>query len=129
MASDEQLAGWGHPALIEQLAQRHAQRCREPSDDGDRRVARAAFDVADIGPVDTSLVGERFLAPAFAEAQGAQVLTEAVTDVHPGAETLASTIDLQTISGIVVDWGGRPRIGQRHLSSTGGSMTSLSERR
>lgn len=61
--------------------------------------------------MDPGLVGERFLAPAFGEAQPAQVLTEAVTDVHAGAETLASTIDLQTISDIVVDCGRSPRIG------------------
>ena len=56
-------------AAVEALAAaRHPERCGKPGHHGDRRVARAAFDVADIGPVDPGLVGERFLAPAIGEA-------------------------------------------------------------
>ena len=105
--------------LVQQVAHRHAERQCESRYDRDRRVARPAFDIADIGAVDTGLLGERFLAPAFGEAQAAQVLAKAVMDIHGSSETRLSTIDLQTIGDILVDFMRRRSGSHCHLSSTG----------
>lgn len=99
-------------ALLEQLPDRYAKRFGEPLDDRDCRVPRAALDITDVGPVDAGHVGERFLAPAVSFAQFAQVGAEAVPNVHGSPQTRLSTIDLQTIGDIHVDFG-RGRSGSR----------------
>ena len=52
--------GPGTP-LTEQISHRYTERISKPLDDRDRRIASAAFDVADIGAMKTRDVGERLL--------------------------------------------------------------------
>ena len=50
---------------VQQLAQLYVERFRELVDDHDRRVAGAAFKVADIRPMDLGMERKRLLRPAF----------------------------------------------------------------
>ena len=86
-------------------------------DDRDRRVARAALDVAHIGAVNAGTVGIILLAPALLEPETAQIGGEALTDVHVVLKSAMSTNDLQTMRDIPVD-----------LTATS-SMTSVTDRR
>lgn len=89
--------------LIQQHTYLHLQRLCELFHDGDRRVAGAALEIADVGPVDLRLEGEALLRQAFLLAKATQIAGEAVFDVHTGMSTRLSTIDLQTISDISLD--------------------------
>ena len=70
--------------------------------------------------MDAGFVGKCFLVPTLGFAQGAVFPTEALTDVHALLEARLSTINLQTISDIDVDFRPRPSGSRRHLSSTFG---------
>lgn len=48
--------------LFEQVRRGHFEFCSNGIDKLDRRIARSALKVADVGPVDADHVGERFLA-------------------------------------------------------------------
>lgn len=51
-------------------------------DDRNRRISAPALDVAHIGAMDPSAIGIVLLAPAFRLAEQANILTEALTDIH-----------------------------------------------
>jgi hypothetical protein len=53
----------GRRQLFEQFSRRHAQRPREPTDVPDAQVPLAALDLADHGPVKSSLMGKLLLRP------------------------------------------------------------------
>ena len=72
--------------------------------DGDCGIARATLDIADIGAVDTSFVGKGLLAQGLALAQAAHISTEALTNIHAALKATPSTMNLQTMSDIVVDF-------------------------
>ena len=55
--------------------------------------------------MDPSAVGIVFLTPALFHAQAANVLTEAQAYIHAELKTRLSSINLQTISDIGVDFG------------------------
>ncbi len=61
------------PTSDEQVAWRHPERPCQLLDDQDRGIARAAFDVADVGAMNAGLVRERLLAPALRLAKPSQV--------------------------------------------------------
>lgn len=69
----------------------------------DRWIARTALDVADIGPVDISLKGIFFLAPALGCTQALQIGTKDVAYIHLQCIARMSTINLQTISDKMLD--------------------------
>jgi len=106
--------------LFQKRRRRRSQRFSKPLQEHNRWVARATLDVADVVTVDAGFIGERFLAPPPGGAQAAKVHTEALTDVHGSPETRLSTMDLQTISDIGVDFRRRQSGRQFHLSPTGG---------
>ena len=60
--------------------------------------------------MDAGAVGIVFLAPAFALAQPANVLTKAGAYIHAELKTRLSPINLQTISDIGVDFGSNGRL-------------------
>lgn len=91
------------PVQIKQGADRHTQGFCKLVDDRDRGVAGAAFQIADIGPMDPGLAGELFLRPASGKAEPTQIGAEALDDVHEREITVLSTINLQTISDIPLD--------------------------
>lgn len=86
-------------------------------DQRDGRIARRPLKVTDIGPVDASAVGVIFLAPPALVTQAAKVGGKALADIHIRLKTPLSTIDLQTISDIPVDF------------FTPSSMTPVTDRR
>lgn len=90
--------------LFEQHPDPNAQRFRQLLDHGDGRVTRTPLDIADIGAVDAGTVGIIFLAPALLKSQATHVLTKALLDIHAGQPAILSTIDLQTISDIQLDF-------------------------
>lgn len=63
-----------------------------------RRIARTALNVADVGAVDPSLEGIVFLAPALGGAQALQVGAKDLANVHLSSIARLSTINLQTMS-------------------------------
>ena len=73
---------------VKQSSCRDREGDRELFQHGDRRVARAAFKVADIGTVDAGTVGIFFLAPAFLVTEAAQVCGKALTDIHIAGKPL-----------------------------------------
>jgi len=77
---------------------------RQPLHHGDRRVARASLEIADIGPVDPCAVGEIFLAPAPFIAKAAQIGSEALADIHCKDVPPMSPIRLQTMSDNRLDF-------------------------
>lgn len=82
----EQVPGVNRDAnLVQQRSNRHAKWHGKLLDDGDRRIARAAFDIADIGAVDAGLVRIALLAPALLGAKAAQVSSEALANIHARA--------------------------------------------
>ena len=68
-----------------------------------RWIARAALDVADIGPVDISLKGIFFLAPALGRTQALQIGAKDLAYIHLQCIARMSTINLQTISDKMLD--------------------------
>ena len=76
----------------------HAQRRSELDQHFNRRIARPALDVADVGAVDPRLEGIVFLAPALGGAQALQVGAKDLANVHLPSITRLSTINLQTMS-------------------------------
>lgn len=60
---------------IEQRSRSHAQRLRQLLKHLHRRISCSAFNIADIGAVKASLIGESLLTPALFLAQPAQVST------------------------------------------------------
>lgn len=94
---------WPVPVGIEQRADGHPKCDRQLVDNRDRRVARAAFQIADIGPMNPGLAGELFLRPASGKAEPTQIGAEALDDVHEREIAAMSTINLQTISDIPLD--------------------------
>jgi len=89
--------------LLEKLTRSHAKRSGELLDDRYRWVPGAAFDIRNIGAVDIRLMCKGFLAPPLFFSVSADVIAEALTDIHVRQETRMSPINLQTISDIVVD--------------------------
>lgn len=69
-----------------------------------RWIARTAFDVADISPVDISLKGIFFLAPALGRTQALQIGAKDLAYIHLQCIARMSTINLQTISDKMLDW-------------------------
>jgi len=51
--------------------------------DRNRRIARAAFKIADVGPMDAGSVSEFFLAQAMLMAAATQVRGKSLADIHP----------------------------------------------
>ncbi len=80
---------------------RHPKRGRERFDNLDRRVARGAFQITDIGAVHARLVSKSLLAERSCLTEAAQVCRKAVLDVHAPRQARLSTINLQTMSDIV----------------------------
>ena len=91
---------WRSGCLVEQLAGPHAERLRQLFDEEDRRIARTALEIADIGAVNASAIGVFLLAPALGVPETAQVCGKALADIHKREQTLVSLIVLQTISDI-----------------------------
>ena len=85
---------------IQQFTQLYVQCRRQPVDDGDRGIARATFQVADIGAVNIRAERKLFLRPAFLLAQATKIMGKALRDIHGGTVPFMSTINLQTISDI-----------------------------
>ena len=69
---------------IQQVAQGDAEGAGQAIDHLDRRVSRPTFQIADVGAVDTGLVGEALLAQALGATEFLQVFGEAAADIfHP----------------------------------------------
>ncbi len=69
-------------SLVEQGARPYLQRLRQAIDDLDRRIASAAFDIADVGPVHPGLERKLFLRPPVLTAESSQILRKALAYVH-----------------------------------------------
>ena len=82
----------------DQISWLHAKRRSQLDQHLDRRVARPAFNVADVGAVDPSLEGKVFLAPALGCAQALEIGAKDLANVHAPSIARLSTINLQTIS-------------------------------
>lgn len=81
-------------------ADRHAKRFRQRVGHSDRRIARAALQIAVIGPVQPRLMRELFLRSAIRIAQPAHVEDQAGADLHCAQRPVMSSIRLQTIRDI-----------------------------
>lgn len=57
--------------LVQQFACVHTKRFRDLLNDGDRWIARSAFEIADVGTVDAGLVGKGLLRQARFKPQAA----------------------------------------------------------
>ena len=91
--------------LIQHIADLDLESLRDLRDDRDGRITRGTFEIADIGPVETCLIGKSLLAQALCLAQLSQVLCEAVADIfHIRRDTAMSSCGLQTISDIRLDF-------------------------
>ena len=88
--------------LAEQVRHADAKGFGEGLDHPNGRVARRTLQIADIGPVNTGLVSERFLTQRALMAQTTQVIGKAVLDIHTRCKARLSTNDLQTMSDIAV---------------------------
>ena len=92
----------------DQLCWLDTERLRKLYQNLDRRVARAALNVADVRAVDPSLKGIFFLAPAFGAAQALKVSAESFANIHQRCIARMSTINLQTIRDkrldCCIDW-------------------------
>jgi len=86
---------------IEQAARGDPERSRQPVDHCDCRVTSATLDVADIGSVNASLIGECLLTEALRLTQAPNVSAEPLTDIHAAKRERLSMIVLQTMSDIV----------------------------
>jgi hypothetical protein len=72
----------GTDGSLQQCAGFDAQRFGQLFNDGDRRIARAALQVADVGPMDAGLMRELLLRPVLFLAQPTQVAAEVFANVH-----------------------------------------------
>jgi hypothetical protein len=88
----------------EQFPRADAERNCQTLNNGDCGIARATFDVTYISTMDTSFVGKGLLAQGLAFAQAAHISTEALTNIHAALKATPSTMNLQTMSDIVVDF-------------------------
>jgi hypothetical protein len=66
-------------------------------------VSCATLDVADVGSVQARTISKLFLRPAFFEPVSTQVFSKALANVHAAVMRRMSTIDLQTMSDILLD--------------------------
>lgn len=82
----------------DQISSFHAQGRSKLDQHLDRRIARPALNVADVGAVDPSFEGIVFLAPALGGAQALQVGAKDLANVHLPSIARLSTINLQTMS-------------------------------
>ena len=94
----------------DQISSFHAQGRSQLDQHFNRRIARAALNIADVGAVDPSLEGVVFLAPALGGAQALQVGAKDLANVHPRCITCVSTINLQTMSDKRLDCSVVPRM-------------------
>ena len=85
---------------MKQLGRSYPECFGEAFHDGDRRIARASLDVADVRAMDAGAVGIVFLAPAFIEPKPSDIGAKALANIHPSQKTPLSTNDLQTMSDI-----------------------------
>jgi hypothetical protein len=85
---------------IQQPAAGDVQSNSQPVDYLDRRVPRAALQIADVGPVQPDLEGKGLLREPARLAQLAQVQSKALTNIHAGQVGAMSMKGLQTMSDI-----------------------------
>lgn len=83
---------------IEQITKLYLQSRRQLFNDGDRRIAGPALEIADIGAMYFSAERKFLLRPALVLAQTAKIEGKALTNNHLRTVASMSTIDLQTIS-------------------------------
>ncbi len=102
----EQLPFSIKPASIQQFASLDLERLGQFLDNLDCRIARRAFQITDIGPVNASPVSIFLLAPAIQSTQAAQICSKALTNIHLAIETPMQFISLQTISDNRLDFTG-----------------------
>ncbi len=88
------------PDSIQQFAQLYVQCRRQPVHNGDRRITRTTFQIADIGAMNIRAECKLFLRPAFLLTQATKITGKALRDIHGGTVPFMSTINLQTISDI-----------------------------
>ena len=69
-------------ALIQQCSRFDTERFGELLNYRDRRVSRAALDIAHIGTMDAGAVGIILLAPPFIEPVLPNIVTEALANIH-----------------------------------------------
>jgi hypothetical protein len=93
-----------HPRSGDQVACRKIKGYGELLDQRNRRIASGALEIAYISAVDAGAIGIVLLAPAMLVPQAAQVGGKALANIHTRLKTALSTIDLQTISDIPVDF-------------------------
>lgn len=86
--------------LIQERPRRDGERNRQLLDDGNRRIACPALDIADISPVDVSAVSKFLLAPTLLVSEFAEVGAEANTNVHDRDLARLQSINLQTMRDI-----------------------------
>jgi len=89
-----------HDSGVEQLAGRNVEGNRQPVDYQDRGIARAAFQIADVGPMEPDLEREGFLREAPLGAERTKIVGEAKADIHELTVAAMSPDSLQTISDI-----------------------------
>jgi hypothetical protein len=99
---------------IQQRAGLYLERLGELLDNHDGGIARAAFEVADVGAVDLRLEGELLLRQALLLSQGSQVLSKALANVHDAIVRGMSLIGLQTIRDIALDFTNHQSVAARH---------------
>lgn len=69
-------------SLVQKPTRLHTEGFGQLVDDGDCRVAGAAFEIADIGSVDFGLEGEFFLRQVSFCPEATQVFSKALTNIH-----------------------------------------------
>lgn len=71
---------------------------RDPVDNFDRRVARAALEIADVSSVQSNFERERLLGQPALGPECAQVAGETKADIHAATVAAMSSVSLQTMS-------------------------------
>lgn len=89
-----------HGSSVQQRRCRNLKGGRYSFDDKDSRVPYAALEIAHIGPVKTRPIGKLFLTPASFLAGPAQIVSEALADIHAENRYALSLIGLQTMSDV-----------------------------
>ena len=104
MAGNIQIVGRTAPKSrsIQQRPGLHFQSPCQPFDDRNRRIARAALQIADISPMDAGPVREFFLAPAGVTGGDVVDLRQVAGGFPPTQIEPLSLIVLQTISDIAL---------------------------
>ena len=110
---------------VEQVARRYVERRGKLLDHRDCGVAAPAFNVAHIGPVDAGTIGKILLAPTLRLAKAAYIKTEARLDIHIDLKDAMSSIDLQTISHIRLDFARLGSVGPVTDCRQGGTAMTL----